>query len=361
MSESLSIAALGKLVDCWIAEGRHVTGPRRINGRLLYARLDSAADLDLTEDERPRNSIKQVLFPRHEELYGYKLGHKRIELTESETPIAEQIVVAARPCDAALGPILDHVFNWDYKDTQYNRRRELTTIVTLACRHHDAHCFCTSVGSAPDDPRGSDVMLHAMDEGILEVCCLTEKGSRLFAGRCDNLPSPSSGRGAGGEGISGDIANQPVLPLTPAISHRENGTAPPRRFDLDKVQEFLAQGFEDSRWPDLARRCLGCGACAYTCPTCHCFDIVDEGAGKEGVRARNWDACQFVPFTLHASGHNPRSRQNQRQRQRIYHKFRIYPEKFGPLLCTGCGNCTRNCPVGLGVAPVLAEIARNTP
>ena len=63
-------------------------------------------------------------------------------------------------------------------------------------------------------------------------------------------------------------------------------------------------------------------------------------------------------FTLHASGHNPRSQQAQRQRQRIYHKFRIYPQKFGTLLCTGCGNCTRNCPVGLGVRPVLAAIGR---
>ena len=61
-------------------------------------------------------------------------------------------------------------------------------------------------------------------------------------------------------------------------------------------------------------------------------------------------------FTLHAAGHNPRSQQAQRQRQRIYHKFRIYPEKFGTLLCTGCGNCTRNCPVGLGVRPVLSAM-----
>jgi ferredoxin len=212
-------------------------------------------------------------------------------------------------------------------------------------------------------------MLHALDEGILDVCCLTEKGRRLFA----NLPSPSktaaggdgtqlpspAGRGAGGEDGPSSAALQ--VPDQPETSLSESETDPPKRFDLERVQAFLAHGFDDAHWPDLARRCLGCGACAYTCPTCHCFDIVDEGAGREGVRARNWDACQFVQFTLHASNHNPRSRQEQRQRQRIYHKFRIYPEKFGPLLCTGCGNCTRNCPVSLGVAPVLAEISQNIP
>ena len=62
-------------------------------------------------------------------------------------------------------------------------------------------------------------------------------------------------------------------------------------------------------WREHALACLGCGACAYTCPVCHCFDIVDEGNAREGVRARNWDACQFPLFTLHASGHNPRGEQ----------------------------------------------------
>jgi ferredoxin len=94
---------------------------------------------------------------------------------------------------------------------------------------------------------------------------------------------------------------------------------------------------------------------------CYCFDIVDEGNGREGVRARNWDACQFPMFTLHASGHNPRPTQGDRQRQRLYHKFFVYPEKFGEILCTGCGNCARNCPVGLGVLPSIMEIVHAEP
>ena len=79
------------------------------------------------------------------------------------------------------------------------------------------------------------------------------------------------------------------------------------------------------RWTAETPRCLGCGACAYICPTCHCFDIVDEGSAAGGVRVRNWDACQFAMFTAHASGHNPRGAQSQRQRQRVFHKFQIYP------------------------------------
>jgi ferredoxin len=131
---------------------------------------------------------------------------------------------------------------------------------------------------------------------------------------------------------------------------------PEKKFECGQVEEFLQSHFEDPLWQAQTLRCLGCGACAFTCPTCHCFDIVDEGNAAGGTRVKNWDACQFPMFTLHASGHNPRSQQPHRQRQRILHKFRIYPEKFHEVLCTGCGNCTRNCPVNLGVLSVLEAI-----
>ena len=223
--------------------------------------------------------------------------------------------------------ILDRVFNWDFRDEFYNRRRELTTVVTLACREYDDHCFCTSIDSGPGDPRGL--------------------GRALDSDRCRPIRSPLPDR-------KGQAAVR-------RPDHRVHGrgeviAGPPPRLDLAAVGDFLDGGYENPEWHTSTLRCLGCAACAYTCPTCHCFDMVDEGNAAGGVRVRNWDACQFATFTVHASGHNPRSVQAQRQRQRIYHKFQIYPKKFGELLCTGCGNCTRNCPVGLGVLPVLQSI-----
>jgi ferredoxin len=170
-------------------------------------------------------------------------------------------------------------------------------------------------------------MLYGLGDGSYEVRTLTEKGSALFAGHTH----ASDQVGLAGPGP------QPVL-------------------DPDAVGTFLRTHFEDPRWARWSARCLGCGACACTCPTCHCFDMVDEGGAAGGAKVRNWDACQHALFTLHASGHNPRGTQWQRQRQRVYHKFHIYPQKFGAILCTGCGNCTRNCPVQLGLLPVLNEI-----
>lgn len=337
MSKVIAISQLCELIDRWIGEGKRVAAPRQVasepsagnGGTIQYAWLENGEQVRWDGFVRPNNSIKEFVFPRHENLYGYQLKGKQIELTPIEPPATEQIIVGARPCDAMSYPILDHVWNWDTRDEFYNRRREATTVVTVACREFDSHCFCTSVGCGPGETRGSDVLLVPLDGDRFEVRLVTKKGERLFA---DSLTESSEE----GKIIAG----------------------PPVRFDLAEVGNFLSGGYDRPEWREFTMRCLACGACAYTCPTCHCFDIVDEGNASGGVRARNWDACQFSMFTLHASGHNPRTKQGDRQRQRVYHKFQIYPEKFGDLLCTGCGNCTRNCPVGLGILSVLEAITQ---
>ncbi len=128
--------------------------------------------------------------------------------------------------------------------------------------------------------------------------------------------------------------------------------------DPDVLAAWLADHFEHPIWEAIALRCHGCGACASVCPTCHCFDIVDEPEGiTRGTRRRNWDTCQTSRFTVHASGHNPRADQNARFRQRVMHKFSIYPRKFGETLCTGCGRCVRDCPAGMDLPEILARIA----
>ncbi len=91
-------------------------------------------------------------------------------------------MIAAKPCDAAALPILDHVFNWDFEDGFYTARRARTTVVTLACAAPDDACFCTSVGSGPADETGSDAMLFELGDGQFEVRAITEKGRALFAG-----------------------------------------------------------------------------------------------------------------------------------------------------------------------------------
>jgi ferredoxin len=170
-------------------------------------------------------------------------------------------------------------------------------------------------------------MLFDVGEQKYEVCCLTDKGRALFDGKTEK-------------------SDQEAKPAK----------APEKKFEPETIRKFVSEHFEDPFWKEHALTCVGCGTCAFTCPTCHCFDIVDAGPSAGNARVRTWDSCQFPIFTAHASGHNPRPAQPSRQRQRLLHKFSIYPKKFGEILCTGCGNCTRNCPEGIGVLSVATEI-----
>ena len=324
MSAIIPVAELGELVAGWIGAGKLVAAPVAVGDRLLYRQLASADRAVFDARRRPANSIKEFLFPRHEPLFRYRIEGRGIELSEVVPEEREQIVIGAKPCDAAALPILDLVFNWDFEDGFYTARRARTTVISLACAAEDEACFCTSVGLGPEDEAGSDAMLFDLGDGRFAVRAVTEKGKALFGERQAEPPAPRPG--------------------------------PEPKFDAARVGRYLASHFESPLWKELTLACLGCGACAYTCPTCHCFDMVDEGNAAGGVRVKNWDSCQFPLFTLHASGHNPRSVQPQRQRQRLFHKFVTYPQKFNAVLCTGCGNCERNCPAGLGVLAVLKAI-----
>lgn len=327
MSEVLTKATLREMAGAWIAEGKVVAGPVQVKpGLVLYAPLTSVDSLCLEGFIRPANSPKEFVFPRHERLCTYRREGRRVELQNGGAEVAAQILLAVRPCDAAALPILDHVFNWDYQDEAYNRRRQATTVVTLACSAHDESCFCTSVGLGPQADKGSDVLLFDLGDEY-EVRCLTDKGRALFADKTQ--PSDKMAAGVAG---------------------------PEPKFSPERIRQFVDQHFASPFWQEETLACLGCGACAYNCPTCHCFDIADEGNTQHGERVRNWDSCQFAQFTVHASGHNPRADQGSRQRQRVLHKFSIYPQKFGEILCTGCGTCTRNCPEGQGLLTLLTGI-----
>ena len=233
---------------------------------------------------------------------------------------------------SALG-VLDIVFNWDYSDTFYQQRRGRTSIVAVACRTADAECFCDSVGGGAGDNEGGDIFVRQATDGgaVLEV--MTDRGKELV--KLIEGASPATGS-----------------------EELESAAATEERFDVEKVKGWLDEHFDDDFWLDMSLKCLGCGACSYLCPTCHCFDIVDESDWRGGERRRNWDCCSFAQFTVHASGHNPRPDQQSRCRNRLMHKFKYFVERFDRKACVGCGRCTRVCGAGLSITRVLNDITR---
>lgn len=294
----------------------------------------------------PSLSLKSFFLPQNEALLHWKQRGSAIELEPAPVERRRRVVLGAKPCDAAALEILDRVMRWDYVDELWVGRRDATAVFTLACPMEDDSCFCPAVGAAPDGTRGADGLLTPVDGGYL-VEATTDRGRELLAAHADRLKDLD----ALSDGA--DLRDQAEAFRAAA---RER-VAANLQIDAESVRAWIATHYDDPLLTALGVRCNGCGACSSVCPTCHCFDIVDEPDGVGcGTRRRCWDTCQTGKFTAHASGHNPREDQNVRFRQRINHKFSIYPLRFGEVLCTGCGRCTRVCHAGQDLVEILATI-----
>jgi ferredoxin len=305
-----------------------------------YRALTEGAELDLSHG-LPQLSLKNWFLPEHEAICRWRQRGTEVQVEDAPGDPGPRVVLAAKPCDSAALAVVDKVMNWDYQDQLWNGRREATTIFNLACPGIDESCFCPAVGSAPDDVRGADGLLTPVEGGYL-VQAATDKGRALVERHAPRFTAPPAAATAQADAFRADARTTVAANL---------------EIDAESVRAWIDAHFEDPLLASLGVRCNGCGACASVCPTCHCFDIVDEeeGVGR-GTRRRCWDTCQTGTFTLHASGHNPRPDQHARYRQRINHKFNVYPLRFGEVLCTGCGRCTRVCHAGQDLVEILAAL-----
>ncbi len=311
--------------------------PSKSNGTILYKQIEDPSDacLDFGNTTVP---AKKIVFPQTETLFRFMLGNPELKEKNVEEE-GTTVVFGIRPCDARAMGIVDNLFSWDYQDPYYLKRRELTTLVGLACiQPPSINCFCTSVGGEPFSEENLDVLLVDLGEMYL-FKAITEKGEKLkttLGSQLDEAPSDAVKK-------SGELADKANVQIK-------------RTIDTKGIPEKLPTLWENELWKRVSAACLGCGICTYLCPTCHCFDIQDEVEGAEGRRARMWDSCMFREYTLHASGHNPRPTRRERTRNRINHKYSYFPSKFQVIACVGCGRCINLCPVNIDILEILGQV-----
>jgi ferredoxin len=305
-------------------------------GRItLFRELTTLEDLGLHRG-KAAIPLKHFFFPETETILNYREKDGTVEIIFPQSDVKPSIILGIRPCDAQGVLLLDRVFLEDPVDPYYKERRDNSILVGLSCNEPDYSCFCTSVGGNPHSGTGLDMLWTELaDKYYIEV--MTEKGMKVIELASDLFSEPGPG-----DRKEREDARQRAV----------EGIA--RSLHTEEAVEALNRAFDSDIWDEVARKCLGCGACAFICPTCQCFDITDT----KGKRTRTWDSCQFPDFTMHTSSHNPRPGKGSRIRNRVYHKFKYGVDAHGRPGCVGCGRCIEKCPVALDIIEVLEILVK---
>lgn len=317
---------LSWLEDC---RRRHLlVAPQKIENLLLFAPVKeiSSIVLDYTNTQL---SPKEWFLPRSEAILKVE-GLKPSEWTlKPGDDIGDTMIFGMRPCDSWGIKILDKPYLSTPADSRYLERRQKTVTVGLACTSCQTSCFCTSMGTAPDDSSHNDIFFTPAGGGY-KARATTEKGKELLA--LAKLEEK-------------DVKTEPS-PLPSTVP--SNG-----------VEQQFRSNFQSKYWDKVGDRCLHCNICSFVCPNCYCFDMRDLSItnGQGGYeRIRAWESCQSPGFTKLAGGHNPRPSKGARIRQRFAHKLLYFHDEYGHYLCSGCGRCVWSCPVNIDIREIITDL-----
>lgn len=312
------------------AQSARLFVPAVVDGTSRFALYGEGAVTENFSLQNTKMPPKELLFPATEKLYSWGSSGGQAFIETANAPVDPFVAFGVRPCDVAAIERLDDVFlTKGYVDEFYQVKREALTVVALACNRVADSCFCSSMGSDPNEAPGADALLLEGDDAF-EVRPQSEKGEALV-----DLWKPFLTEGG---------VERERVECTLNVS-------------MDGVAEKLHHLFNDPLWDEVSTACLTCGSCTFICPTCHCFDLSQARKKDEDARFRCWDSCMFKDYTLMAGNHNPRDDKRSRVRQRFMHKLCFFEERYGDPLCVGCGRCLIDCPATIDITAIIDRVS----
>lgn len=255
-------------------------------------------------------SPKEVFYPITQTLFYFTEQEYREPQLDSKN-----IILFLRSCDIHAVERFDKIMldNGSYPDYYYQRVREKIKFVLLECTTSFDNCFCVSMGTN----RTENYSATIRQQGDMYLCDVKEDLESLF--------SP----------FGSELDVQPQF-----IEQNSLVVRVPENLDLKTVSEM-------ELWEQYGARCIACGRCNTSCPTCSCFtmqDIFYTDNPHCGERRRVWASCHIDGFSDMAGGHSFRQQKGQRMRFKVMHKINDYKKRFGIHMCVGCGRCDDVCP-----------------
>ncbi|MFH1226934.1 MAG: 4Fe-4S dicluster domain-containing protein [Planctomycetota bacterium] len=279
-----------------------------------------------------------TLLPPKKYLYPQKETYLKFDKDNGKTSFDQiveskpTILVGVHPYDIKAIELMDKVFAGDYPDPNYLAKRQNTIIIGMDCLNPSPKSFSGSMETNTVSS-GFDLMLTDIGKDYL-VEIGTDKGAELLV----KYAKPKN-------------ADSKSIALRDKVRAKATGKY---KLAIDggvnALAKTLANNYEHPYWNEIGEKCLSCSSCTMVCPTCVCFDVMDDTSIdlKSGSRARQWDSCMVQEFAKVGTGENFREHKNSRARHRIFRKGKYMLERFKVQGCVGCGRCINAC---------LAEIA----
>lgn len=286
-------------------------------------------------------AVKEFLFEQKEALFSWKKqdGNIRTEVPD-KSAVSKKVLFGIRACDAYGIAYKDRFYINEFHDANYAERRAASYIVALNCTKPGSNCFCSSTGIGPFAKTGYELLFTPINDGFL-VECGSDKGKELIELGGNLIRTAYSDAEKSKEELLNKVKAEFKLEV-----------------DLADISEIMEATYKSSMWKDISKACMACTGCTQVCPTCTCFNVVEEMQNyDEGCRMRCWDSCQNDSFTRNAGGHNPRNEVS-RVRYRIYDKLKYIEERFGFKGCTGCGRCIGVCPAFVNIVEIAKDLRK---
>ncbi len=323
---------LANFVNNLKSEGE-IIAPKSNGVELAYLPVNDGSEIDLSR--APLDSPKNYIFPITERVL-------EVEGTKIRAPVEakKRVLFGIRPCDVAAFRCLRAFFE-DYakegkiSDPLVTSKLKGITIVAYNCPEPKEHCFCSATETGPVATANFDIALTDLGNSYL-----LESGSLKGEEILKKLSLPTAS----------DEDMEKKIDIKRRCIEKMNV-----QFKLEGIENIVLKRV-DAVAEKYGRKCIACGGCNFTCPTCSCFNVMDIADGPVIRREQFWDSCLYRGFTWLAGGVFERASIDSRMKQRILRKLLYTKEHFNAYSCTGCGRCSQSCPSYIYMDDIISDI-----
>lgn len=335
MSQYLTYTEMNTVFE-QLAQRYQIKAPIRevFGGRFAHTDNITYGDIQKVENivwqEKSHFSPSEVVLPITETLF-YFNGD---ELRESKID-PRPTIVFARSCDIHAIKRLDYMFlkNGGNADFYYQRLRQKLKVVLLECQSSFDNCFCVSMGTNETQDYAAAVRF---DENGVSIELKDPDLAEFFE----------------------NIGTKNTFKPSFVQENQEKVRTPDSVCDDYKfIRNTLSQ---NGMWDEFDKRCIACGRCTASCPTCSCYNVYDVSYAENkqfGERRRQISSCMIDGFTDMAGNHHFRDKHGSRLRFRALHKVNDYKARQGEEhMCVGCGRCDDRCPQYISFTNIINKM-----